>query len=299
MSNSSTTKETTSLSVGACLIQKKLSLKENEIHLWSTKPKDIIVGIEGENSVLLSQYYALLTPEESQKQQRYKFAKDRHDALITRAFIRDLLSYYANIEPQAWRFEKGEKDKPEIVNPPLPLRFNISHTNNLIICAVTLNDDIGCDVEYIGRNNDVLAIAERYFSPIETTELFALPEDEQRNRFFDYWTLKESYIKAWGLGLAIPLGDFSFTIADQKLQSNSHFTIKHDIKLSFAEHREDNSEVWRSWLIYPEQTVDLSETTSQHRIAISIRANENNQATDYQFRFFNSSPLLGYLELDK
>ena len=69
------------------------------------------------------------------KQQRYKFAKDRHDALITRAFIRDLLSYYADVLPQDWRFEKGEKDKPEIVNPPIPLRFNISHTKNLIICA--------------------------------------------------------------------------------------------------------------------------------------------------------------------
>jgi 4'-phosphopantetheinyl transferase len=280
----------------------QLNLAVNEVHLWTTKPQELALKFD-EDDALLLKYQALLTPEECKKQQRYKFAQDRHDALITRAFIRDLLSYYADIAPQAWRFEKGEKDKPEIVDPPLPLRFNISHTKDLIICAVTLNDDIGCDVENIGRSNDVLAIAERYFSKQETTELFALPSDKQRDRFFDYWTLKESYIKAWGLGLAIPLGDFSFTIADKQTQQNSHFVIKSDITLSFAQHREDNSEVWRSWLLYPaecpaEPFAKSAEDKAQHRIALSLRAKGNNQATDYQLRFFNSLPLLGYQELD-
>jgi 4'-phosphopantetheinyl transferase len=271
--------------------------------LWTTKPQDLALNTNentDQNNELLVKYVALLTPEESVKQQRYKFAKDRHDALITRAFIRDLLSYYAEVLPQDWRFDKGEKDKPEIINSPLPLRFNISHTKNLIICAVTLIDDIGCDVENIGRNNDVLAIAERYFSPQETTELFALPTEEQRNRFFDYWTLKESYIKAWGLGLAIPLADFSFTISDKvtdkSAQQQNNFIIKNDISLSFAKHRKDNSEVWRSWLFYPRE--EKEEPKAQHRIAVSLRAKKNNQATDYQLRFFNSIPLIGYQELN-
>jgi len=266
----------------------KLCLAENEIHIWTTKPQSLL-----DKDELLASYASLLTAEETVKQQRYKFIKDQHDALITRAFIRDLLSYYADVAPQDWRFEKGEKDKPEIVNPTLPLRFNISHTKNLIICAVTLNDDIGCDVENIGRTNDVLAIAERYFSPQETKELFALPITEQRDRFFDYWTLKESYIKAWGLGLAIPLADFSFSIKDSHSQKRGGFVIKHDIQLSFAAHRKDNNEIWRSWLLYP---IDETEEKSQHRIALSLRAKNNNQALDYQLRFFSSTPLLGYQE---
>ncbi len=272
------------------LNKEKISLTVNDIHLWTTRPQDLTLCTD-ESNELLSRYHALLTPEECKKQQRYKFAKDRHDALVTRAFIRDLLSYYADIAPQDWRFDIGDKDKPEIVNPPLPLRFNISHTKNLIICAVTLNDDIGCDVENIGRSNDVLSIAERYFSPQEATQLFSLPTNEQCDRFFDYWTLKESYIKAWGLGLAIPLADFSFTIADKNLQQKGNFVIKSDISLSFAKHREDNSEVWRSWLFYP-----IEEHEAQHRIALSLRAQDNNQTTDYQLRFFNSIPLLGYQE---
>ena len=279
--------------------KKKLTLANNEIHLWMTKPEELLGKDE-----LLTTYATLLTSKETAKQQRYKFAKDRHDALITRAFIRDLLSYYADIAPQDWQFEKGEKDKPEIINCPLPLRFNISHTKNLIICAVTLEDDIGCDVENTGRNNDVLAIAERYFSPTESKELFALPVAQQRNRFFDYWTLKESYIKAWGLGFAIPRKDFSFNIADTEDKHKELLTIKHNISLSFAEHRVDEPQIWRSWLIYPGTEIDEKQ---EHRIAISLRSkksasiNDNqeadNQKTDYQLRFFNTLPLLGYVEI--
>jgi len=269
--------------------KKKLDLTANEIHIWVTKPEELLG-----NDELLATYATLLTSTETAKQQRYKFAKDRHDALITRAFVRDLLSYYAEVAPQDWQFEKGNKDKPELINCPLPLRFNISHTKNLIICAVTLEDDIGCDVENTGRNNNVLAIAERYFSSTEINELFALPEAQQRNRFFDYWTLKESYIKAWGLGLAIPLADFSFSIKDTKHNHNDLFTIKQDINLSFAEHRVDEPHIWRSWLVYPTEAIDEKQ---EHRIAVSLRTTTDNQKTDYQLRFFNTLPLLGYQEL--
>jgi 4'-phosphopantetheinyl transferase len=260
-----------------------LNIKKNEIHLWQVNPDNIT------EPELLNQYKTLLSADETIKQQRYKFSHDRHDALITRAFVRDLLSYYADIAPNDWRFDKGEKDKPEIVNPPLPLRFNISHTKGLIICAVTLEDDIGCDVENTTRSNDLLAIANRYFSAIETKELFSLTKEQQQHRFFDYWTLKESYIKAWGLGLAIPLKDFSFNITNAIAEKNNSFTMKSAISLSFAQHRVDNANRWRNWLLYPNNN-------EPHRIAIALRAKENNQDSAYQLRYFNSTPLLGYQE---
>jgi len=269
--------------------KQKISIAANEIHLWMTKPEELLG-----NNALLATYVTLLTSAEQAKQQRYKFAKDQHDALITRAFIRDLLSYYADVLPQNWQFEKGVKDKPEVINCPLPLRFNISHTKNLIVCAVTLEDDIGCDVENTGRNNDVLAIAGRYYSSKESHELFALPVNQQHNRFYDYWTLKESYIKAWGLGLAIPLTDFSFSINDTTNNYKNLFAIKQDISLSFAEHREDKPNIWRNWLIYPSIEIDEKQ---EHRIAISLRAKEDNQDIDYQLRFFDTLPLLGYNEI--
>lgn len=228
-----------------------LNLNRHQIDIWYVQPQAI------QQRELLAKYASLLTQDEQEKQQRYRFAKDQHDALITRALVRCVLSHYAELAPENWRFIKGEKDKPEILNPPLPLRFNISHTENLIVCAVMLEHDIGIDVEYLPRNNDILAIADRYFSPLEIEELFSLPKNEQRSRFFDYWTLKESYIKACGLGLAIPLDHFSFHIGNKE-----NPWLNADIALSFAPERKDFPEQWQSRVYYPHP---------DYRIALSLR----------------------------
>lgn len=248
-------------------------LQQNQIDIWFVQDRRI------EQSELLARYAALLTPDELERQQRYRFAKDRHSALITRALVRTVLSQYAAVQPQDWRFIKGEKDKPEIVNPPLPLRFNLSHTENLIVCAVGLEHDLGIDVEYIPRNNDILAIADRYFSPSEVKELFSLPEEEQRSRFFDYWTLKESYIKACGLGLAIPLDHFSFHIGDK-----TNPWLNNDISLSFVPERNDDPKHWQSRVFYPHP---------DYRIAISVR---DGQTAPLDIRWHACTPLVSYQE---
>src|SRR4029078_6585429 len=72
--------------------------------------------------------------------------------------------------------------------------------------------DVGVDVEDRTRKGETVQIADRFFSPVEVAALRALPEERQRERFFDYWTLKEAYIKARGMGLAIPLDQFSFLL---------------------------------------------------------------------------------------
>lgn len=251
-----------------------IKLSDHDIHLWILDPGKI------REPLLLARYQTLMTQEESDRVQRYRFEEHRHDALITRAFVRDTLSHYCQRKPEDWRFEKGEKDKPEIIDPPLPLRFNLSHTDGMIVCAVCLHHDIGVDVENIERNTDTLAIADRYFSPSEVEELFSLPDDNsKRSRFFDYWTLKESYIKAWGLGLAIPLDHFSFHIGHSE-----DSICNHNIQLSFAPQRKDNADDWQSWLFYPDKN---------HRMALSIREGKK----DYQLTMFRSTPLLGYQKI--
>ena len=97
----------------------------------------------------------------------------------------------------------------------------------------------------------------------------------------------------------IPLADFSFEINDTEHNHNDLFTIKQDINLSFAEHRIDEPQIWRSWLVYPTAAIDEKQ---EHRIALSLRAKKlrtknDNQKTDYQLRFFNTLPLLGYQEI--
>jgi 4'-phosphopantetheinyl transferase len=224
-------------------------ITENIIHLWQVKPDDI------SDPALLVEFDKLMNPVEREKQQRYRFAEDRHDALITRAFVRTVLSKYTTgesyVAPQDWQFVKGDKGKPEIANPPLPLRFNISHTQGLIVCAVALNVDLGVDVEYVKRKSSTTKIAQYKFSALEVAELKSQPLDNQRKRFFDYWTLKESYIKAVGGGLSIPLDEFSFNIVDDD-----------NITICFDEKRNDDASQWQSWLMVG---------SDDHRIALSIK----------------------------
>ncbi len=246
----------------------QLTPNNNQIDLWLCNPQSI------SDPELLKTYAKLLTSEELIRQQRYKFAKHRHDALITRAFVRTTLANYLNCDPKAIQFDKGEKDKPYITSPHTNLQFNVSHTEGLIICGITKQTPIGVDVEFVDRKTALLDIADRYFSPAETNDLFALPEKFQRSAFFDYWTLKESFIKAVGLGLSIPLDKFSFHIDRTKQeQINSH------ISLSTAPELNEPGELFSSWLLYP---------NDRHRIAITVKQPETKP---YVIRYFDSIPL--------
>jgi len=254
-----------------------LGIRQNEIHLWITAPDRL------REPGLLERYRQLLSADETRRQQRFLAERDRHSALVTRAFLRDLLSAYAAVAPQDWRFETGPRGKPELAGAPLPLRFNLSHTTGLIACAVTLVDDIGCDVEYVARRSDTSAVAAEHFSQAELDEMSGLPASARRSRFFDYWTLKESYIKACGQGIyGIPLKDFSFRIGPPAAPGKND-----NIRLSFAPAIGDDPALWQSWLFYP---------GLEHRIAISVRRSQAARPR-YALRYFHSAPLQGRREL--
>lgn len=201
----------------------------------------------------LEAYDRLLTPDERAKTRRFRFARDRHDCLVTRALVRTTLSRYAEVDPAAWRFEKNQYGRPHLVAGQCDrdLRFNLSHTRGLIACAVTIGREVGVDVETLSRSGETVAIADRYFSATEIRALRALPEDRQRVRFFEYWTLKESYIKARGMGLALPLDQFSFL-----LDAGPPIGIAFDPRL------EDHADDWQ---------FDLRRETPEHMLAVGVR----------------------------
>jgi 4'-phosphopantetheinyl transferase len=201
----------------------------------------------------LSIYEALLTNEESERMQRYAQDRDRRNFLVARALVRTMLSRYAEVRPEVWRFVPGTHGRPEIVDPPAgtpDLRFNVSHTAGLTVCAVAVGRDIGVDVERIDRRltHD---IAERFFAASEVAELRARPVEEQPLAFFDYWTLKEAYIKARGLGLALPLSQFAFRLAPPE-----------PVTITFDPLLEDDPATWQFAQAWP---------TARHRLALAIR----------------------------
>jgi 4'-phosphopantetheinyl transferase len=188
---------------------------------------------------LLLQYRKLLAPDELLKHSRFHFESDRRLYLVTRALIRTTLSRYSTLKPQEWTFELNAFGRPEIANANGDARgiaFNISHTAGAVLLAVTSNVQIGVDIESLAARQPSLNIADAFFAPEEVVALRAQPPAQQNQRFFEYWTLKESYIKARNKGLTIPLDQFSFDFPTDKT-----------IRLALQAQLRDEPSHWRFW----------------------------------------------------
>ncbi|WP_394823784.1 4'-phosphopantetheinyl transferase family protein [Pendulispora albinea] len=181
------------------------ALPKNEVHLWC------VAWTRLTDPALLARYESLLTEEETTSYRRFYFEEGRREYLMTRALVRDVLSRYEpDVAPARWRFVRSSYGRPSIA-PELGVRnlvFNLSNTKGLVVCAVG-RDELGCDVEPIDRGEKVLPIADSVFSPNELATLRALPEAKQTRRAIELWTLKESFIKARGMGLSLPLDRFT------------------------------------------------------------------------------------------
>ena len=216
------------------------------IHVWILAPARVPEsGLSG--------FRAVLSPDEVGKVERLRVERARLQRLVTRGLLRNVLSLYAAIPPRAWRFQLQEHGRPVLVPGQCDrdLRFNVSHTEQLVVCAVTEDREIGVDVEWMRRRGKTTSIADRFFAPSEVSALHAMPAGARRERFFDYWTLKEAYIKARGLGLALPLRHFSFDLADAET-----------IRIEFDPQVDDDASSWQFERYRP---------TPDHALALAVR----------------------------
>jgi malonyl CoA-acyl carrier protein transacylase len=214
----------------------RLSLPPGEIHLWLAD----YAAIDDER--LHAAYRELLDPAEREQEPRFYFARDRRRYLVTRALVRTVLSRYADVDPAAWVFTPNAYGRPEIANAGVAgLSFNISHTHSMIVLGVTRDRALGVDVENARAREVSLDIARHYFAPDEVAALATVPEHGQQERFFEYWTFKESYIKARGMGLSLPLDKFSF-----------HYPDERGVALSIHPELADDPSRWDLWQFRPE-----------------------------------------------
>jgi 4'-phosphopantetheinyl transferase len=183
-------------------------LAAGQVDVW-------LVSLHGVCGELQHAYLQLLSEPERAKWQRFVAENARLQYLVSRALVRTTLSRYADVPEHAWRFEANRYGRPH-VSQPRSLRkfqFNLSNTTGLVVCAVAEDCDIGIDVENFARDLDTDALAPSVFAPMELTDFFAqATPGDRRNRFFSYWTLKEAYIKARGMGLSLPLDSFWFDL---------------------------------------------------------------------------------------
>jgi len=149
---------------------------------------------------------------ERKKNDRFAFDRDRWLAVAARFLLRQVLSEYHRVPPDAWEFATTEFGKPHLVGPMShpELCFNVTHADGLLAVAVTQGRAVGVDAEPLDREVDWESIADHFFAKNELTWLQQQPTSEQRGAFLRLWTLKESFLKAVGTGLSRPLDSFWF-----------------------------------------------------------------------------------------
>ncbi|MGE5305951.1 MAG: 4'-phosphopantetheinyl transferase family protein [Alphaproteobacteria bacterium] len=181
-----------------CSFPPDQALAQDEIHVWLT-------GLDGAD-ISLECCAACLSPAERERAARFKFERDRKRYLIAHGALRSILAMYLGVEAAAIDFDSGPAGKPKLARSYAgsEVEFNLSHSGEVALIAVTRGEEIGVDVEQIREDFAFKPIAQRFFTANEVGALGDLPVALQREAFYKCWTSKEALLKARGTGLSVP-----------------------------------------------------------------------------------------------
>ncbi len=184
-----------------------LDFKSHQVDIWRIKldlPPATVKSLE-----------ATLSNDESQRAARFHFEKDKTSYIIAHGCLRNILSRYLQCEPGELRFDTNEYGKPFIKG--YKVEFNLSHSGDYALIAMTRESKVGVDVERFRSNIEFESITNRFFSPNEIAKLMSLSPEKKTIAFFNCWTRKEAYIKAQGLGLSLPLDSFDVSLTPNEI----------------------------------------------------------------------------------
>jgi 4'-phosphopantetheinyl transferase len=225
---------------------------ETRVHVYLAAGPDSLA--------VLSAGHRVLDAEERERAARFHFAADRETYRAAHVLLRRSLSRHVPIEPADWRFVRTPLGRPEVDREACPaavgLRFNLAHTRGLVCCAVTRDAPVGVDAEQHRPLDDALYLAERLFAPAEVAALAAAPREGRVATFHAYWTLKEAYLKATGLGLSAGLDRFAFRLDGARPAT---------IALNLDPTLEEGAGDWRFVLL---------RVGDGHTLAVGVRAGE-------------------------
>lgn len=179
------------------------ALSADEVHVWQValaQPAARIAALR-----------RLLSPDEQERAGRFVSPRLGAHFTVARGALRTLLGHYLATAPESLRFRYNPSGKPALEKGAL--RFNLSHSGELALCAFSLGRELGIDVERRRTDLDIDALAGRFFSPLEIAALGAVPPELRQAAFFDCWTRKEAYLKARGEGITgLALDSFSVSL---------------------------------------------------------------------------------------
>jgi 4'-phosphopantetheinyl transferase len=182
-------------------------LRADEAHVWRASLDQTPADVER-----FSQH---LSEDEMARAARFRFPQHRDHFIVARGLLRLIIGRYLQVAPTSLVFSYSPYGKPELAGDfeNGDLCFNLSHSHELVLYALTRRRAVGVDVERLRPDVVGEGIAERFFSTTEVKALRALPELSQVEAFFNCWTRKEAYIKAIGEGLSHPLDQFDVSLA--------------------------------------------------------------------------------------
>ena len=178
-------------------------IQSGELHIWR--------AFLGANP-LPSDYY--LAVDERQRMQRFRFEHDRLMYGFAQGLLRTLLAGYLDLSPREIEYSRTEYGKPYLELPlgDPGLEFNLSHSGEAVLIAITQGTPVGVDVEQVKPLPDLDQVASNYFSAAEQVDLFSLTGSARIEGFYRCWTRKEALIKASGEGLSMPLDSFQVSL---------------------------------------------------------------------------------------
>ena len=171
---------------------------------------------------LVAGYRQLLSADECVRADRFVTAELTRRFVVCRAVLRLRLAACLGVSPKEVTFVTGPQGKPALAGDNSEWQFNVSHTADLALIAISRRRVLGVDVETVTDRVSRDELASRFFSQDEREAYFALPQPLQLTAFFRIWTCKEAFLKATGLGLSFPLGRFSVSVAPDQPPSLLH-----------------------------------------------------------------------------
>lgn len=166
-------------------------LKFDEVHIWFACLPD--------NERDIHHFVSLLSEDERQKADNFRFPKDKNSFIISRGILRSLLAYYLEEEPQNIEIMYGLWGKPCVLAGK-SLYFNLSHSKDYVLYAVARNYEVGIDLEYIDQHLEVEDMASSILSSRDLEYWKTIKQEEKANTFFKLWVCKEAFLKASGKG---------------------------------------------------------------------------------------------------
>ena len=178
-----------------CFPTTRTDMDEHDVHVWMTWLHDPGRGEGGAD---------LLSDDELRRSARLP---ERFGSRFVagRAFLRRVVSSYVGRHPSEVQFGYGPQGKPELIGDPATLRFSLSHSRGLAVCAIAPRRAIGVDVEAVTDTLFLDRISKRFFAPDECAALANAEGPRERNRVFALaWTKREAALKMLELPLATP-----------------------------------------------------------------------------------------------